>query len=190
MSLLAAAIFFAQPLMLWDATSTFIEPGLACAVALSSWNLLRFVREGHRDALILAGLFAGAAAGMKFLGLIAALAVTVTAVLVLWRRLKPAHVLAFALPAVAVALPWYVKNAVLTGNPFYPHIFGGLNGSASDELDAAMESFGHGHAFTDFLLVPLRLVGDAEAFDGGEFLLPLVVAFAPLIVLLPRSRRP
>jgi hypothetical protein len=189
-ALLAAAIFFAQPLMLWDATSTFVESGLACAVALSSWNLLRFVREEHRDALILAGLFAGAAAGMKFLGLIAALAVSVTAVVVLWRRLRPAHVFAFALPALAVALPWYVKNAVLTGNPFYPHIFGGLNESASAELDAAMESFGHGHAFTDFLLVPLRLVGDGEAFDGGEFLLPLVVAFAPLMALLPRSQRP
>jgi hypothetical protein len=188
-ALLAGAIFFAQPFMLWESTSVFIEPGLACAVALSAWNLARFVRHGERSAVVLAGLFAGAGAGMKYLGLIAALALVVVGLIVAWRRLNARTVLAFGLPAVAVALPWYVKNAVLTGNPFYPHIFGGLNAYAAAELDTSMKSFGHGHGPEDFVLLPVRLLADAEAFDGGEFLSPLFLMFAPLVFLRRRDRR-
>ena len=58
--------------MVWEATSLFIESGLALMVALAAWNLLRFVRDSERGALVLAGVFAGGAAGMKYLGLIAA----------------------------------------------------------------------------------------------------------------------
>jgi hypothetical protein len=188
-ALLAATVFFAQPLTLWDATSTFIESGLACAVALGVWNLIRFAQRGEPAALVLAGLFAGAAAGMKYLGLIAVLALAVAAGIALRRRLTPARVLAFAAPAVLVALPWYVKNAILTGNPVYPHLFGGLNASAAAELDATMASFGHGHSVTDLLVLPVRLLGKGEAFDGGEFLSPLFVAFTPLALLVPAPRR-
>jgi hypothetical protein len=187
-ALLAAAVFAAEPLMLWEETSTFIESGLACAVALAGWNLLRFARHGEGAALVLAGLFAGAAAGMKYLGLIAVLALTVAAAIALRRRLTVARVLAFAVPGVLVALPWYVKNAILTGNPVYPHLFGGLNASAAAELDATMASFGHGRSVADFLLMPVRLLADGEAFDGGEFLSPLFVAFAPLALLVPGRR--
>src|SRR5439155_24442216 len=38
-AVLAGAIFFAQPFMVWEATSTFIESGIALAMALSAWNL-------------------------------------------------------------------------------------------------------------------------------------------------------
>jgi hypothetical protein len=186
--LLAAAVFAAQPMMLWEATSTFIESGLACAVALAGWNLVRFARHGEVTALALAGVFAGGAAGMKYLGLIAVLALSVAAVIALRQRLTVARVLAFAGPAALVALPWYVKNAILTGNPFYPHIFGGLNASAAAELDETMALFGHGRSIADFLLVPVRLIADGEAYDGGEFLSPLFVAFVP-VALVTLGRR-
>lgn len=189
-ALLAGAILFAHPFMAWEATSTYAEPGLACAVALAAWNILRFLGNGDRTALLLAGVFTGGAAGMKYLGLIAALALVVAAVLLAWRRLTLTRVLVFAVPAIAVASPWYVKNGVLTGNPFYPHLLGGLNSSAAAELEATMAGFGHGHSFLDFVLLPVRLLGDAEAFDGGEFLTPLFLAFAPLVLLLPPRRRP
>ena len=188
-ALLAAAAFFAQPLMLWEATSTFVESGLACAVALAGWNLVRFARHGDGAAVVIAGLFAGGAAGMKYLGLIAVLALTVAAVIALRRRVTVARVLAFAVPGALVALPWYVKNAILTGNPVYPHVFGGLNASAAAELDATMASFGHGHSVADFILLPVRLLAEGEAFDGGEFLSPLFVAFAPLALLVAGPRR-
>jgi hypothetical protein len=100
------------------------------------------------------------------------------------RRLTPRLALAFGLPALAVALPWYVKNAVLTGNPFYPHVFGGLNSSASSELTYTMQTFGHGHGVLDFVLLPARLLADAKPFDGGQYLSPLFLIFAPVALFL------
>jgi hypothetical protein len=183
-ALLAGAIFFAQPFMVWEATSVFIESGIALAVALAAWNLFRFARYHERGALVLAGVFAGGAAGMKYLGLIAALTLSAVVAAVLARRLTPRLALAFGLPALAVAIPWYVKNAVLTGNPFYPHVFGGLNSTASSELSYTMQTFGHGRSVLDFVLLPARLLADAKPFDGGQYLSPLFLVFAPVALFL------
>jgi hypothetical protein len=188
-ALLAGAIFFAQPFMTWEATSVFIEPGLASAVALASWNAALFIQHRNRAGLVLAGVFTGGAAGMKYLGLIAALALVSVAATLAWRQVTIKRALAFAVPAIVVALPWYVKNAVLTGNPFYPHVFGGLNPTAAAELEAAMRTFGHGRSPLDFLLLPVRLLSDGGAFDGGEFISPLFLAFAPLPFVLWRRGR-
>ncbi len=187
-ALLASVIFFAQPFMVWEATSLFIETGIALMVALAAWNLFAFVRHSERGALVLAGVFAGGAAGMKYLGLIVALTLAVVLALLLLRRLSAQRALLFAIPAAAVALPWYAKNAILTGNPFYPHIFGGLNSSAAMELQYAMSSFGSGRSALDFALLPARLLADAKPFDGGEYLSPLFVIFGPVAALLLRGR--
>jgi hypothetical protein len=189
-ALLAAAILFAQPFMTWEATSIFVEAGLAAAVALAGWNLVRFIRHDERNALVLAGVFAGGAAGMKYLGLFVAVAVGLVGVMLTLRRLRPAHVAAFVAPAAVVALPWYAKNLVLTGNPIYPHVFGGLNPYAEAELEDTRRMFGHGHSLLDLVLLPARLLADAKPFDGGEFLSPLFLIFAPLVFLQPRARRP
>lgn len=186
--LLAGAIFFAQPFMVWEATSTFIESGIAFMLALAGWNLFRFVRHSERSSLVLAGVFAGGAAGMKYVGLIAALTLALAAAAVLRRRLHPRLALAFALPALAVAIPWYVKNAVLTGNPFYPFVFGGLNRTAAAALSSSDRAFGYGHGPLDFLLLPARLLAAARPFDGGQYLSPLFLIFAPVALLLHRAR--
>jgi hypothetical protein len=186
-ALLAGAIFFAQPFMVWETTSVFIESGIALAVALAGWNAFRFVRHSERSALVLAGVFVGGAAGMKYVGLIAALTITAVIVASLAGRIRARWALTFGLPAVAVALPWYLKNAILTGNPFYPHLFGGLNTSAAGELTSTMQTFGQGRGAPDFALLPARLLVDGKPFDGGQYLSPLFLLFAPLGLFL-RSR--
>ncbi len=183
-ALLAGAIFFAQPFMVWEATSVFIESGIALAVALAGWNAFRFVRCSERTALVVAGVFVGGAAGMKYLGLIAALTIAAVLAVSLGRRVRARTALAFAIPALAVALPWYVKNTVLTGNPFYPHLFGGLNASAAGELTSTRQTFGHGHGPLDFALLPASLLVDGKPFDGGQYLSPLFLLFAPLALFL------
>jgi hypothetical protein len=189
-ALLAGAIFFAQPFMSWELTSVFIEAGLACTVALAAWNVMRFLEVGERDHLLVAGILGGGAAGMKYLGVIAVAAFAVVAVLLVRRHIRAKHVFVFLLPAVVVALPWYVKNLVLTGNPVYPYIFGGLNESAAAELGDTRASFGYGRSALDLLLLPFRLLADAEPFDAGEFVSPLFLFFAPVVFLLPSARRP
>ncbi|HUP32019.1 MAG TPA: hypothetical protein VM184_03225 [Gaiellaceae bacterium] len=185
---LAAAVFFAQPFMAWVASSSFVEPGLAFAVALGGWNVARFVRLGDRDSLLVAAVLAGGAAGMKYVGLAVALALGATGAALARRRLDARTVAVFAAPAILVALPWYAKNAILTGDPVYPLLAGDANPEAAESRRQVLEGYGHGRSALDALLLPFRLLGDAEAFDRGEFVSPLFLMFAPLALLVRGAR--
>jgi hypothetical protein len=189
LALLAGAIFFVQPLMAFEASGTLIETGLGFATALAAWNLAVFVRRGETASLALCGLFAGAAAAMKYVGLFVPLVVGAALFLVARRRLTPAALAAFAVPAVAVALPWYVKNAVQTGNPLYPFVFGGLSEEAQDWIDTGIHEHGHGRGPLDALLLPFRLLASGDDFENGSWLSPLPLLFAPLCLLDARRRR-
>lgn len=188
-ALLAGAIFFAQPFMLWEATSTFVEPGLALAASLAAWNLGRFVAYGERASLVVGGVLAGGAAGMKYVGLLVALSLALAVAILAGRRLGLRPILAFVVPAVVVAAPWYVKNAALTGDPLYPFLLGGLNADAEATMEVTLRGYGHGRGPLDALLLPFRLLADADAFDRGDFVTPLILAFAPLVLLDSRRRR-
>ena len=188
-AILAGAIFFVQPLMAFEASGTLVENGLAFAVALAGWNLATFVRTADTGAVALGGLFAGAAAGMKYVGLFVVLTAAAGLVLAMRRRLTPAAVALFAAPAALVALPWYVKNLVQTGNPLYPFVFGGLNEYAQAWIDSAIHEHGHGRGPVDALLLPFRLLGAGDDFDRGSWLSPLLLVFAPLALFDERRRR-
>jgi hypothetical protein len=187
--LLAAAIVLCQAFTAWIGTSTFVEPGLVLAVALALWNLAEFVRTGRPQSFLVTGVFAGAAAGMKYQGAAAAVLIAVAALALARPRLTPARFAAAAGLALAVALPWYVKNAILTGDPVYPFLRGWPNEAAERVGRASFEEYGHGSSPLDLLLLPFRLLADAEPFDRGEFASPLPLLFAPLALLVPGVRR-
>nr|MDQ3822138.1 hypothetical protein [Actinomycetota bacterium] len=186
---LAGAIFLVQPLMVFEASGTLVESGLSFAVALAAWNVGEFVRSGRREAVALAGLFAGAAAGMKYVGLFVVLAAGAALLLAGRRRLDATALALFAVPAAAVALPWYAKNLVQTGNPLFPFVFGGVNEYAERWIDAGIHEHGHGRGPLDAVLVPFRLLAEGDDFDRGSWLSPLFLLFAPLSLLDERRRR-
>ncbi len=189
-ALLAAAIFFAQPFMVWTATSTFVEPGLAFVVALAAWNLWAFASgRAGREAVMLAGVFAGAGAGMKYVGVAAGGALALAFLALAPRRVRAGVVVAFIVPAVLVALPWYVKNALETGDPFYPLLAGSPNSAAEEARRQVLEGYGQGRSLLDALLLPFRLLTDGEAFDRGDLVSPLFLALAPAALLDYRLRR-
>jgi hypothetical protein len=185
---LAGAIFLTQPLVAWEATASLVDVGIAFVVALAALNVLVWARTQATAPLVAAGIFTGAGAGMKYVGLYAALAVAVAVLLASPRhvRLRALGVVAF--PAALVALPWYAKNLALTGNPFFPFVFGGIGEAARDAIARNLDSYGFGRSPLDALLVPFRLLADGDAFDGGDWLSPLVI-FVPPLALLDRSRR-
>ena len=188
-AILAGAIFFVQPLMAFEASGTLVENGLALAVALAAWNLATFVRTGDAVAVALGGFFAGAAAGMKYVGLFVVLAAAAGLVLAVRRRMTPTTAALFAAPAALVALPWYAKNLVQTGNPLYPFVFGGPNEYAQAWIDSAIHEHGHGRGPVDALLLPFRLLGAGDDFDRGSWLSPLLLVFAPLALFDESKRR-
>jgi 4-amino-4-deoxy-L-arabinose transferase-like glycosyltransferase len=73
--------------------------------------------------LILSGIFAGLALGSKYT---AGILLPAGLAVLLWElrgstpRATVQSLLRFAAPAVLLSLPWWVKNLLATGNPFYP----------------------------------------------------------------------
>jgi hypothetical protein len=189
LALLATALYVAQPFALWLFTSTFVEPAAAFAVALATANLVRFVRGAGTEALVLAGVFTGATAGMKYVAAGAAVVLTLAAVALLRRRLSLRLVAAFGLPALVVAAPWYLKNLILTGDPVYPLLFGWENEEARVAAQDSFDNYGYGHSPVDLILLPVRLLADAEPFVRAEYITPLFLLFAPAALLAPQTRR-
>jgi hypothetical protein len=188
-ALLATAVYLAQPFALWLLSSTFVEPTAAFAVALAGANVAWFVHTRRTEALVLAGLFVGALAGVKYVAAGAAAVAAGFAALSVGRAVTLRRALAFALPALAVALPWYVKSAILTGDPAYPLLRGWPNEEARVQAQDSFDNYGYGRSAVDLVLVPFRLLADAEPFDRAEFASPLFLLFAPAALLVARGRR-
>jgi hypothetical protein len=190
LALLATLVFAAQPFALWLLTSTFSEPGGAFFGALALANVAHMAKTRRLDAAVLAGLFTGALASVKYVALAAAgvLGATVLAAAAASRRV-PGHRLAvFSIAATLVVAPWFAKNVVLTGDPLYPY-FGWPNEEARVENVTTFENFGRGRSPVDLVLLPVRLLADGESFNRAEYLSPLFLLFAPLALLDARARR-
>ncbi|HVL38706.1 MAG TPA: phospholipid carrier-dependent glycosyltransferase, partial [Fimbriimonadaceae bacterium] len=136
----AALVFATVPVVLWESGTAYID--VAHGVYAGVGVLLAALwaeHKGRQSALLwLAALHLGLAAGSKYTGLQTILAVGLVLVwLVLTRRDGSRPRIGPVLVAGAIALllasPWYVKNAVVNGNPVYPffyEVFGGRNWSS------------------------------------------------------------
>ena len=121
----AAALFvFASPVVGIDGISAYVDVAAACAVFGAFYLLEIWEAEPSPGLLIAAGLLAGFAYAAKYT---AGIAVPYAVGVVAWRSwrgrkrvLKPA--LTVALCALAVMLPWMVKNWIVVENPFAPFL--------------------------------------------------------------------
>lgn len=129
---LACAILVAVPSFLLVATWAYVDAMLAF-YAFGSYYVFRIACErGDARWFALAGAFAGLAMGIKYTAVIVPVAL-----LALWfmqnlkehkSLLPPASrrpLIAYCLLLTTFASPWYLRNLIFTGNPFYPFIFGG-----------------------------------------------------------------
>ena len=181
----AAVIFGATGLYVWESTSAFIDLGLALFSALAFWWGTE--TEGDWLPAILGGTFAGLAAGSKFTGLIVGLLAGITSVAVVWpdwrRGLLRLSVIG-GLVAL-IALPWYVRNALLTGNPIYPlanRLFG------KPWVAFSTFTYGYGNDLLHLLTSPFDLLARGQAFDQGWSIGPALLALVPIGVAAHKSR--
>jgi hypothetical protein len=193
---LAVAALIGCPVFALVAITARIDVMLVLTLVAAHLALLAAADEGERGALAVAALLVGAAMAIKP----HAGAYAVALVPLGWRAargMRPA-VVAAAVAAV-VALPWYVKNQLLTGAPLYPvgapgwfepwiaELFGarvrpdGIDASVLRALPDARASFD----LLDAFFAPGELTIEGE----GVFyaLSPLLLAF-PLAVFLLRAR--
>ena len=157
--------------------------------ALYSLTLYRLTRT--TSTLIVAGILAGLAMGVKYTSFI--LPLTCGLLLLFRRPIGTAirQAAQFSIAALLVALPWYARNALMMGNPFYPFIFGGrywdafLNGWYADT------GTGIGWNALQILLLPLNVIlghRDATFYDGR--LGPLFLSLLPFTVWILLQRAP
>jgi len=205
--LLAAAVFASAPIVAWEAGVAFSDLALAMylAVALGCWLAWR---EGSGDRwLALCGLAVGGALGVKVIAGVAA--VTFAAMTLARARVVPSHRKAgmgcrlalLALPALVLALPWYLKTYLWTGNPVYPFLYDTLGGrwwsaALAQGYRAEQLGFGMGRSLPMLLLAPVNLTLLPAMFGNlpGHPLIynslgPLFLALAPL-GLIARWRQP
>jgi len=148
-SLFAVASLFTIYELLVNATSAYVD---AATVSFELMGILLFISwlvKHDKAKLILSGLLFGFALSTKYLSLysLVLLAIGYTGVH-LYRKesLKKYFVngFTFAIPLLLVAGFWYVKNAVVVGNPMYPFMFGhvGFERETLDSLNTAVKQFG------------------------------------------------
>ncbi len=148
--------------------------GLGALVSLDAWG-----QSGGRRLLLVAGIFTGFAVGCKYTSGVLAIAALGVLAWQAWKRRAAfiSSTLLYGGAAVAAALPWFVKNGLSTGNPFYPFFF---TSSAASQIQFSIfqRVSAWGNAL-DFVLIPLRatLAGfekaDGYMYSAGPLLLAL-----------------
>jgi hypothetical protein len=156
--------------------------GWAFFISLDEWR-----RNGSRQALILSGIFAGFAFGTKYT---AGVLLPAGAVALFWmykdpaqRRFYPKHLATFGFSFFLISLPWFIKNILATGNPFYPLFF------PSGSMDALRLDLYQGGTpwgnWLDVFFLPFRSVFLGVELTPGysSSIGPLLLGFAVLAVL-------
>jgi hypothetical protein len=203
--LLGMVIFVTTPIVVWLSTSAYVDLGMTF---FTTGSVLAFIR--WRDSeysefkwFLIASLCMGIAIGSKYNALIAWFIVTL---MVIFRYVRDTNKqmvalrygLLFFVIAALVASPWYVKNYLQTGNPFYP-LFNGffklihhhpdldvLQGQVIDKNETIdffkMREAMYGESFWETLLIPIRMFfqgkdSSYQYFQGS--LNPILIIFLP-----------
>jgi hypothetical protein len=206
---LAAMLLLANPAVLNEARFAYIDIAFAFFFLMAFVFALQHLDERRTLPLLLSGLCCGVVAGTKLTGAVAAPCI---GLLVVVSRTAPPRlrelraaardvVLCVALPAFALAIPWYIRSYAYTGNPFYPFFyqwFGGPEWSIGLERQFLdwQQSIGMGRRFVDYLWLPVRVAlesHDDYAHFGARLnplwigLVPLGLVFAPSVQVVRRT---
>ena len=121
------ALFLSMPSLPWLASWAYTDFGLifyslSALLAFSNWK-----ESSNKQWLLICGVMTGFAMGIKYTSFV--LPFVILALLVIWlwhdKRQFVRSLLKFSSMAILTGFPWYLRNWVWMGNPFYPFVFGG-----------------------------------------------------------------
>lgn len=177
---------------------------------LASWAYADMALVFYASAALYALTFFGSTKSLAWLyitGIMAGLAMTVKytsftvpltcgLIILFWGRKSflQAFIRAaqFSLITLIVAAPWYVRNAIFMGNPFYPFAFGGRYWDAFRAAWYSGAGSGIGWNVVQIFLLPLNVVlgiRDQNFFDGRIGPLFLILGPSALWILLSHLRQ-
>jgi hypothetical protein len=194
---LAVACFVTVPIIVWEASTAYIDLALALHVGLAIYAILRFAKGLSWQWFGLTAIHLGLALATKHLALFV-LAITVGGLAVfLW--LKERHFYrAIAFPvslglcSLLLPLPWYLRSWLASGNPVFPELFE-VFGAPPDRWDAItqrgldhfLSRFDRPHTLLEALTLPWDMTIHA-AYYGGT-LGPVFLLLLPALLLYRRS---
>ena len=180
----AALVYASTPLVLWEATTAYIDVAGALYALLATVAVIQALRTtAEADKLrwlALGGIMCGVGLGIKYLALIpfGLLFMVLLINRVSWRALG-----VYLLAAMVVASPWYLKNIIWMHNPVYPFYYKLFPHSRYWSMHRAVvyqseqNSFGVYHHLADprkfvlgLLQAPWQILVDASLYyNHGEF---------------------
>jgi hypothetical protein len=210
--LLGMVIFITTPIVVWLSTSAYIDLGMTF---FTTGSVLAFIKwrdsEYSRFKWFLISSFCmGIAIGSKYNALIAWFIVNLMVMFSYVRDTNRQtgvlqYGILFFVITVLVASPWYLKNYLQTGNPFYPlfkSFFKLLHQQTVQEVlhGQVIEKTGkisffnirqvmYGESFWETLLIPIRMFFQGkdtsyQYFQGS--LNPILILFLPFVFLNKR----
>jgi len=184
-ALFAAILIYASPVIGMDGVAAYNDVAVATVIFAVFYALQVWDDSRNPNHLILIGLLAGSAYGIKYT---AFLAFPLAAVFVWWRWGKLRPVLWLSIPAALMIAPWILRNWIWIGNPFAPFLNAWFPnpyyhaGMEKIYVDGLSQYLGIKHNWE----IPLQLTmrgGLVAGLFGPVFLL------APLALLALRSRQ-
>ncbi|RJQ57210.1 MAG: hypothetical protein C4530_13110 [Desulfobacteraceae bacterium] len=178
--IIAPLVFISVPSVWVASTMAYTDLFLTAYAFLALYAFINWYEGKETAWLVLSGAMTGLALGSKYGGLILPF-MGVFGVLSGSRRhrfdTKRALRLTalYALTALLIGSPFYLKNWILTANPLYPFffdLFGGRGWSCEQarSYDLFLHQLGMGRTLTDYLLLPWNLSFHAKLhstrFDG------------------------
>lgn len=142
--LLTTVVFCLTPFVIWEAGIAYIELTQAMYVTLAFHALLRYRSSRQANDLIPFAILCGLALAVKTLSAIPVLAFLV---ILLVTRPSVRHLIAAIALIVVFGGPFYLRTALLTGNPVYPFaysLFGGKNWDSKRAAIYAGEQVSYG----------------------------------------------
>ncbi len=160
---LATAPIFADQAGTPSIDLAFAGMVLAAILALAIWR-----REDEWAWLVLAGLLAGSACGVRHTGYLTA-ALLLAGVLLIAPRGKVRWSAVFAFAILAGAAPWLLRTWLAVGNPLYPFfasVFGTWGAIDADVASLGTHDSMRAWGYLDFVRFPWSVVMTPDAFDG------------------------
>lgn len=188
---LAVLVFLLTPMVYWQmGTSGSPDIWMAFYATLAVMAASNGARRKENRWLVLAGVFAGAAAGVKLTGW-AIPAGLVTYCLFATRSLVRTCICGlWSLPAGILPI---VRNFWWTGDPFFPFLSRWLRPEHLNHITLAaiqMETHPDGYdpSIRGLLTFPFLLSLKGDAYGVGQYFGPMVLALAPLLLFAFRRR--
>jgi 4-amino-4-deoxy-L-arabinose transferase-like glycosyltransferase len=189
----AAAMVFASLHFFALASVADVDLGLTLFVTLGIYSFMNWISLRDDKWLWLSAVFLGLASGTKYSALFVVLMLAVVALYYDIRARRLRFSLIFALIAILVGCPWYIRNAIVAGNPVWPFFsdFFGYRFWSPGDLSAQMkemQSHGTGRTILSLVTMPWNLVYHAELF-GVEGTLSKAWLYAlPIAVIVGTFR--